>query len=169
MGFIPPNNAPSPVAIRDAKVSLPRIEALHPNIIKSSIQFIIDSETALNITLRVAQGIRSFAYQTELYNQGRFGNPGNIVTWSTAAQSYHCYGLAIDLVIVNSDGNINWNYDYSQLVPFAENNGFTCGINFPAGKTDRDHFQQTFGYTWEQLYAKYQVQDFIAGTQFVNI
>ena len=166
---MPSNNTPSPIAIRDAKISLPRIEALHPKIIKSATQFFLDAEANLDITLRVSQGCRSFAYQTELYNQGRFGNPGNIVTWSTAAESYHCYCLAIDVVKVNSDGSIDWDLDYTQLVPFAENNGFTCGINFPPGKTDRDHFQQTFGYTWEQLYAKYQVQDFIAGTQFVNI
>lgn len=154
--------------MKDESISLPRVQALHPKYRDSAQSFIEDAENTLNITLRVSEGFRTFAQQSAMYAQGRT-TPGNIVTFSPGGTSYHNYGLAIDLVIVNGDGSIDWTYNYNLLVPFAEKYGMTCGINFPIGKKDTDHFENTYGYNWRYLLHKYQSGDFITGTNFVNI
>lgn len=146
-------------------VTAARIKLLHPKIRQQSADFVEAFEKATGLTLRITQGLRTFAEQQAIYNQGRT-TPGKIVTWSPAGSSYHNYGLAIDTVPMHGETML-WGYDFSKLVPFAK--GFEWGGDFPPGKKDMDHFENRFGLNWRDMLHKYFMKDFIPGTQFINI
>ena len=121
-----------------------RISGLHPKCIETFTNFIDECETQFKITLRIVQGFRSFAEQDALYAQGRT-TTGKIVTQAKGGESYHCYGMAIDLAEVMADGQINWNFDYSMLVPIANKYGLTWGGSFVTFR-DKPHFEMSFGH-----------------------
>jgi len=161
------------------KISIERVESLHPKVRNIFKSFIEEIEATFNITVRVAQAGRTFAEQQAIWNEGRTtpgpnvrpGHPlGDVVTWAIPGTSYHNYFLAIDAIPFKTDGKtLDWNYDFHKWVPIATKYGITCGINFPPHKTDADHFELTFGHNWRQLLDKYHRGDFIEGTKYVNI
>ena len=151
--------------MKDAKVSQPRLDGLHPNVKNAFKSFIETCEDKLGITLRIVQGMRSITYQDELYAQGRT-KPGKIVTNAKGGSSFHNYGLAVDLVRMNGN-DVDWNYDMSKLVPYMPA-GMVWGGNFKSIK-DKPHFEITFGLKWQTLFTKFNTKDFIPGTEFVNI
>ena len=56
------------------------------------------------IGARIISGTRTYAMQNALYRQGRFGNPGPIVTNARGGQSNHNFGIAWDIGIFTSAG-----------------------------------------------------------------
>src|SRR6478736_3448878 len=96
------------------KISISRVQALHPTIRQDVKSFITEAEEALNITLRIVQGLRTIEEQDALYAQGRT-IPGKVVTKAKGGSSYHNYGLAIDLVEIK-DLKANWDFDYKKLL-----------------------------------------------------
>lgn len=134
-------------------ISVQRIEKLHPSVRAIFKAFIEDCEALdANTTLRITQGLRTFAEQEALYNQGRNGNAGKIVTNAKAGQSFHNYGLAIDLVELDDNKNemADWHFDMATLKPIADKYGIVWGGDFRSIK-DKPHFEYTFGHTWQQL------------------
>lgn len=147
--------------------SIAAVALLHPKVRDGFTGFINDAEAALDITIRIVQGLRTWAQQTAIYNQGRT-TPGNVVTKAKAGQSYHNYGLAADVVPFKADGvTLDWEYDFRKLVPFAIKYGITWGGYFIS--PDRDHFENKMGYVWQDLQVMYEDGKFIPGTQYVNI
>lgn len=130
-------------------LSTQRLKKLHPKAQEKFSNFITDAEDGLNITLRISQALRTVAEQDALYAQGR-SSPGKIVTNAKGGQSYHNYGLAIDLVELNKDGSVNWSFDYQKLKPYADKYGLEWGGTFKS-IPDKPHFQLTFGYTTSKL------------------
>ncbi len=148
-------------------ISLARLNMLHPKAIPIFKKFIEDAETALDITLRIVQGGRTFAEQQAIYDQGRT-KPGKIVSNAVPGSSYHNYGLAIDLGhLINNGTEIDWHFEYDQLLKYMPHD-MTWGGNFHSIK-DYPHFELQFGYSWRDLLAKYNAQNFIDGTEYVNI
>lgn len=148
------------------KISESRIMLLHPAIRQDAKSFIEEAEAALNITLRIAQGLRTIDEQNELFAQGRT-KPGKVVTKAKGGQSYHNYGLAIDLVEMK-DGKPNWNFKYEALLPLATKHGFAWGGHFKS-IPDKPHFEKTFGYGWRDLLRKHDLRQFMPGTKYVNL
>lgn len=149
------------------QISIERVEELHPKVREDFKNFITDAENALGITIRVTQGMRTFAEQQALYDQGRT-KPGKIVTKAKPGSSYHQYGLAVDLVeLVN--GGVDWDYDMSKLVPFADKYGIFWGGNFPGSFKDHPHFEKHFDINWRVLLSKHNTKEFIPGTEYVTI
>jgi len=146
------------------KISEGRLNELHPAVRQIFKTFIETCEEKLNITLRIAQGFRSIAYQDGLYAQGRT-KPGKVVTNAKGGSSFHNYGLAIDLVQMKGN-DVDWNFDYSKLIPFMPA-GMVWGGNFKSIK-DKPHFEMTFGNTWQTLLIRFQKKDFVSG-EFVRI
>jgi len=74
------------------------ITDLHPAF-AAQIQGFLDAWNAAHPDqqLGMFEGLRVFPRQAELYAQGRTA-PGSIVTNAPAGMSWHCYGLAADLV-----------------------------------------------------------------------
>lgn len=158
--------------MKDA-ISRARIEKLHPVARDDFRNFIIDAEQSLGITLRVTQGLRTFAEQDELFSRGRTkfydekGNKLGVVTNARSGGSYHQYGLAIDLVELKN-GKPNWNFNYRLLLPHASKYFISWGGEFKSIQ-DKPHFEKRFGLHWTALLDKYKNKYFIPDTEYVII
>lgn len=130
------------------KISIDRVNKLHPKVRSAFKMFIESAELELGITLRITQGLRTIAEQDALYAQGRTIK-GAIVTNAKGGQSYHNYGLAIDVVPM-VDNKPQWNYDYSRLQPIAARFGIVWGGTFKS-IVDKPHFEISLGYKPSQL------------------
>jgi peptidoglycan L-alanyl-D-glutamate endopeptidase CwlK len=162
------------------KPSLDRINLLHPKI-REEVKALVEQANAVTgkeITIRVVQGLRTIKEQNNLYAIGRT-KPGKRVTNAKGGSSYHNYGLSIDFAfLVKDKGQISWDdkkdwdgdkiADWLEVVQIFVKAGYEWGGNWKSIK-DNPHFQKTFGYTWQQLLAKYNKKDFIPGTEYVNI
>lgn len=152
-------------------VSISRLALLHPKVKESFQHFIEDAEQATGRTFRIVQGLRTFAEQEAIYEQGRT-KPGRIVTYSPAGASYHNYGLAVDIAPIIYDANnkpkdLDWSFNFAKLEPIGAKYGITWGGRFPS--PDKDHFEKKCGGNWRDYLHKYQAKDFMPGTQYVNI
>ncbi len=125
-----------------------RILTLHQNVQGPATVFINEVKAKLGIRLRVTDALRTNAEQNSLYAQGRT-KPGLVVTGAKAGESYHNYGLAIDVVEITNSGNVNYSTNWSAIEKVGVNNGFSWGGNWP--KPDKPHFQMNFGLSISQL------------------
>lgn len=151
------------------KTTQARIEQLHPAVRERFTNFINDIEEEFGVTVRMDEPLRSFAQQQALWAQGRT-MPGEVVTWAPPGSSYHNYGLAADLVPLTKDGkNLDWNYNQAKWKKLADKYELTWGGTFPKGKVDPDHYEYKVGFGWRDLLHKLEMQDFIPGTEYVNI
>ena len=125
-----------------------RISTLHRDVQSPATAFINEVEAKLDIRLRVTDALRTNAEQDSLYAQGRT-KPGLVVTGAKAGESYHNYGLAIDVVEITNSGNVNYSTNWSAIEKIGINNGFSWGGNWP--KPDRPHFQMNLGLSINQL------------------
>lgn len=161
------------------KYSPERVQQLHPKVRQEVSELINKAEAGLpkHLAIRIVEHFRSIEYQNELYAKGRT-KPGSIVTNAKGGSSYHNYGLAIDFaILVDKDGNgsydeLSWDIrkdndkdgvaDWLEVVKIFEVAGWEWGGKWSSIK-DYPHLQKTFGYTWQQLLAKYN-----AGETFVD-
>lgn len=157
------------------------IDTLHPKF-KLSVQTAwAEAQAAMpaNVQVILIAGICTFAQSNADYAIGRTvkgegATPalpmGQIITKAAAGQSYHNFGLAIDFAMV-TDGKDDYvvGPNWMKVVVIMEKYGMTWGGNFPDGFHDDPHFENRYGYGWRQLLAKYNAEDFIPGTAFVNI
>lgn len=153
--------------MKDEK-TLERIKLLHPKLrqeVSSIYDEIVESLSGKAIC-RFAYTLRTFAEQDALYAQGRT-KPGAIVTKAKAGQSYHNYGLAIDIVLlVDKDGNgsfetaswdtktdfdVDGKSDWQEIVAIFKRHGFEWGGDWKF--SDLPHFQKTFGKSIADLQA----------------
>ena len=128
-----------------------RIKQLHPKIRCAVKNFINEVYNTMNIRLRVIDGFRSFSEQDNLYAQGRT-TKGSIVTYAKGGESYHNYGLAIDVVEIK-DGKIDWIEQENvlpKIAPIGKKWGFEWGGDWKKIK-DKPHFQMVFGKKTKEL------------------
>lgn len=148
------------------KLTLEKIPLLHPKLREEA--GVIYSEITPLLTgsagCRFIYTLRTFAEQDALYAQGRT-KPGAIVTKAKGGQSYHNYGLAIDIVLlVDKDGNGSYESavwdekkdfdgdkvaDWSEIVHVFKQHGWEWGGDWKF--TDLPHFQKTFGKSVREL------------------
>lgn len=150
-------------------ITLKRIETAHPlvrfqlSIIYAWICEEINSEYC---QIRFTSVYRSSYDQDRFYAQGRT-SPGIKVTNAKSGQSYHNYGLAVDICLLIDrdrngtfeeaswntvyDGNGNGISDWMETVEIFKRYGWQWGLMKSNGKRyDLPHFQKTFGYkTWQ--------------------
>jgi len=129
-----------------------RIGKLHPAIRDDALALINAVEAELGIRLRVTQGLRSFAEQDELFAQGRT-KPGKVVTNARGGESYHNYGLAIDVCEIRGSEAI-WDCDWAGISAVAKARGWEWGGDWQSFK-DRPHFQKVFGHSTAALRTRY--------------
>jgi len=99
------------------------------------------------ITIRVIQGLRTWAEQDALYAQGRT-TPGKIVTNAKGGESWHNLGVACDCAPMNSDQTVDWNPAHPQWKRMEElgvSLGMVSGANW-LRLVDAPHFQYTSPY-----------------------
>jgi len=78
------------------------LKKLHP-VVRAAVSETVSALNAEGIPFRVFEAFRPPERQRWLYAQGRT-RPGDIVTKAQAWQSYHQYGLAVDLVLFRDNG-----------------------------------------------------------------
>jgi RHS repeat-associated protein len=119
------------------------IATLHPSIRGQAAAVINDAKAELGLTLRITDGYRSMAEQDELYNRGRT-TPGPRVTNARAGQSWHNYGLALDVVGIE-EGRASYDLPWDDLARIGKRHGFDWGGDFKT-ISDKPHFEQTSGF-----------------------
>lgn len=153
--------------MKDQK-TLERIQLLHPKLRDEAVELydeIVASLTGSAIC-RFAYTLRTFAEQDALFAQGR-SKPGKVVTNAKGGQSYHNYGLAIDIVLIlDKDKNgtfetASWDLksdfdgdkkaDWMEVVQIFKRYGFEWGGDWKF--VDAPHFQKSFGKSIYELRA----------------
>jgi peptidoglycan L-alanyl-D-glutamate endopeptidase CwlK len=151
--------------MKDEK-TLERIQLLHPKLRDEALTMYDEIVAALTGTAacRFAYTLRTFAEQDGLFAQGRT-KPGAIVTKAKGGQSYHNYGLAIDIVLlVDKDKNgtfesASWDLktdfdgdgksDWQEIVAIFKRYGYEWGGDWKF--VDAPHFQKTLGKSIAEL------------------
>jgi peptidoglycan L-alanyl-D-glutamate endopeptidase CwlK len=80
---------------------------LHPTVY-ARVMEVIKALDRANIPLVVYEGFRHPARQNWLYAQGRTRS-GKIVTYAKGWESFHQYGLAVDMAFQTANGGLTWN------------------------------------------------------------
>lgn len=144
-------------------ISIDRIKTAHPKLRNELTKIYIEANNKLaKSRLRFSYVLRTFKEQEVLFNK----RPK--VTNAKAGQSYHNYGLAVDIVLLlDKDNNgtfetASWDVfkdwdkdgvaDWLEVVAVFEKYGWEWGGKFKSFK-DMPHFQKTFGKSWQQLKA----------------
>lgn len=108
-----------------------------------TIRQLADRLSVENITIRVTQGLRTWADQDGLYAIGRT-LPGKIVTNAKSGESWHNYGCAVD--VAPFDGGIpDWDVNHPawvRIVAVGESIGLRSGVAWK----DEPHFELTEKY-----------------------
>jgi peptidoglycan L-alanyl-D-glutamate endopeptidase CwlK len=168
------------------KITLDRIELLHPKL-REEVKLIY-KEICERLTgkafCRFTHTLRTFAEQNAIYAQGRT-KPGKIVTFAKGGQSYHNYGLAIDIVlIVDTNGNgkydtASWDFkkdfdgdgkaDFDEIDFVFKLHGWKGLYKSDGKRWDLPHFQKTLGYTIPQLQELHAKQSLTKQVGYLNL
>lgn len=148
-------------------ITLKRIELLHPKLREEAKQIYTEICAALTgrSICRFAYTLRTLEEQAALYAQGRT-TKGSIVTNAKPGDSFHNYGLAIDIVLlIDKDGNgtfetASWDTksdfdadtksDWLEIVNIFKAHKWTWGGDFKSFK-DYPHFEKTNGKSISQI------------------
>jgi peptidoglycan L-alanyl-D-glutamate endopeptidase CwlK len=127
------------------KISEARLQEVHPRLARIVRQMadILELDKP-PVTLRVTQGLRSWREQAQLYAQGRSA-PGKVVTNAEPGHSWHNFGLAVDVVPFDLEGQPDWNTSHpiwQRLVRLGTSLGLVAGAQFRTFP-DQPHFQLT--------------------------
>jgi len=148
-----PPSPPAPLPPPDP-ISLRRLAALHP-VVANAGRGLLERCAGTGLALLVTQGLRSWEEQDALYAQGRT-KPGRIVTHARGGQSYHNFGLAFDVVVLDSMGKAEWDPAHPGWQT-AGQIGKALGLEWGGDWTKKDlpHFQHTGGLSTERCRALY--------------
>lgn len=96
---------------------------------------------ATGVDARIISGTRGYAEQNALFRQGRFGNPGPVVTNARGGYSWHNFGLAWDIGIFSSTGKYQTGSGpYNAASAHAKIPGLQWGGDWSSFK-DPPHYQ----------------------------
>lgn len=151
---------PPPVALPPPRASVPpssrqlseeRLRAVHPSL-AARVRTMLDLCAAQGVPFLVTQGLRTWEEQDALYAKGRTKAPIGkkyIVTNAKGGQSYHNFGLAIDIVILDAIGKADWDTSHPGW-RLAADVGKSLGLEWGGDWTsfkDLPHFQYIRGLT----------------------
>lgn len=130
-------------------ISAQRLSTLHPVVRARAVAFLqLCAQGGLSVM--VSQGLRSWEDQDALYARGRTLPPigrKHVVTKAKGGQSYHNFGLAFDIVILDAVGKADWNSAHPGWRA-AGGLGRSVGLEWGGDWTrfkDLPHFQYTGG------------------------
>ncbi len=159
------------------KITLQRIEKLHPSVREEVKKIIKECDKALTgrAKVRITQGLRSFEEQEKLYAIGRI-TTGKKITNAKAGQSIHNYGFAVDICMMIDGKEASWDTakdwdndkvaDWYECVKIFARHGWNWGGNWKTFK-DLSHFEKkeiptkkrTVKTNWKTLYKMERDQD----------
>lgn len=161
------------------KITIDRIKLLHPDLRQDGIEIYQEINGALTgkAICRFAHTLRTFEEQDALFLR----RPK--VTNAKGGQSYHNYGMAIDIVLLkDKDGNgtfetASWETnidfdgdgksDWIEVVNIFKRYGWEWGGDWKF--SDKPHFQKTLGYSIRDLQRMYAAQGRPNYIQFSHI
>ncbi len=139
---------------RTDSISLRRLSDLHP-LLRGAGEQLLDRCAVEGVPLLVTQGLRTWEEQEALYAQGRSA-PGRIVTLARGGHSYHNFGLAFDVVVLDAMGKADWNPahpGWQRAGAVGKSLGLEWGGDWT--KPDLPHFQYSGGLSTERCRALY--------------
>jgi hypothetical protein len=146
---VPPALRPVSPVLPPTTLSLQRLGQLHPALRTRGAAFLeLCSHSGLAIL--VTQGLRTWEDQDALYAKGRTIPPIGrkfVVTMAKGGQSYHNFGLAFDIVVLDSIGKADWNTNHPgwrTAGALGKSLGLEWGGDWKKFQ-DRPHFQYTGG------------------------
>lgn len=154
----PPRNSqpaapvtPNPVTISDitARRNEQRLSRLHP-VLAIRARCMLELCREAGIAILVTQGLRSWEQQDQLYARGRTIAPlgrQHIVTNAKGGHSFHNFGMAFDVVILDAAGKPNWDTAHSlwrRVGDIGKSVGLAWGGDWKTFK-DLPHFEYTCG------------------------
>lgn len=151
---LPPPPAP-PSAV--SPLSERRLAQCHP-IVAARGRTLLELAAHAGFTLLVTQGLRTLEEQDTLYAKGRTTPPigkQHYVTMAKGGESWHNFGLAFDIVVLDSVGKMNWNKahpGWKRAAELGKSLGLVWGGEFKS-IVDYPHFQYTGGLTLAQCRA----------------
>ena len=137
------------VALPADAVSARRLSTLHP-VVRARAAALLQLCAQAGLSVMVSQGLRSWAEQDALYAKGRTRPPigrKHVVTKAKGGESYHNFGLAFDIVILDSLGKADWNPahpGWNAAGALGKSVGLEWGGDW-TGFKDRPHYQYTGG------------------------
>ena len=145
------------------KITISRITTAHPAIRQQLLEIYeeICSRLTGRAQCRFVEVLRSEARQAELYAHGR-SKPGKIVTNAKPGESYHNYGLSVDICLIIDGKEASWDMindfdhdsiaDWMEVVSVFDKHGWSWygrNTRFP----EAAHFENLLGHTVKELNA----------------
>lgn len=137
------------------------LSSLHASVEAQFRQFVTEAQAAVQsdgVTIEVISGYRSFKTQAGLFARGRT-LPGPKVTNAAPGQSWHNYGLAVDLGLFRGGAYLDETQPafadrvYRKIAAVARRFGIEWAGNWKSFQ-ETPHFQNTLGMTIAQARAK---------------
>lgn len=98
------------------------------------------------VNVKIISGTRTYYEQNQLFRQGRYGNPGPVITRARGGQSNHNFGIAWDIGIFREDGSYSTSQsDYDAVAEYAVG-ALVWGGNWRSFK-DSPHYQLATSHT----------------------
>lgn len=135
-------------------LSLQRLDSLHPAV-RSRGKALLERCSEEGLPILVTAGLRTWKEQDALYSKGRTRPPIGRKHWVTRAKggrSYHNFGLAFDIVVLDALGKADWNPKHPGWAAAGEL-GAELGLEWGGawkGFKDLPHFQYTGGLSLHQ-------------------
>ena len=142
------------------QITLKRIERLNIRVREEALEIYKDICEALTgrAQCRFTHTLRTFEEQNALFEQGR-KRPGKKVTNARGGQSFHNYGLAIDICLIIDGKEASWDTkgdydgdhvsDWQEIVRIFKMYGWEWGGDWKF--RDMPHFQKTLGMNIKDL------------------
>lgn len=137
--------------LAELRAELAALKAGSPTSIQPLVQrkadMVVRDMLKLGYKIKVFQGFRSIAEQDALYAQGRT-KPGPIVTNARGGDSFHNYGVAVDIVFLDANNRPSWSqkHPWKTLGKVGKSHGFEWGGDW-ASFVDLPHFQLLMSHT----------------------
>lgn len=125
---------------KNLKTLLPGAERVMRRLLRALLDAGLDA--------KIISGTRTYAEQQKLYNQGRNGNPGPIVTNAPPGHSNHNFGLAIDIGLFNGSDYLESSPLYNKAGAIGKAMGLEWGGDWKMN--DTPHFEVKTGLTMAQ-------------------
>ncbi len=120
-----------------------RIKTLDGRVQGAALKFVNRVQSELKLKIRVTSALRTVKEQDALFKKGG-------VTKARGGQSYHNYGLAIDIVEI-ANGKALWSTpNWKKIAAIGKSVGFEWGGDW-SGFVDKPHFQMPFGKSVKEL------------------
>jgi len=111
------------------------------------------------IKAKIISGSRTYAEQNRLFRQGRYGNPGPVITNARGGRSNHNFGIAWDIgIFTETGGYITEGAAYDKAAKAGMSEDLEWGGDWP-GFVDKPHYQLKLGITLAMLRDKFENGD----------